>query len=220
MKPSRSADDTRARILRAAHELFRHYGHAKTTVADVAGASGMSTANVYRFFASKTAINEAVCDLVVSELEDDLRRIATADLPAAQRLARLIDRIALFNARIHADERPIHEMLSAAVTEDWGSIRRHVAVAKALFAAVVDRGVEAGEFDAPDRAHMVRCLCFSLIGFWHPVAAIQCRALSDVPEAAELTDFLLWALRADRSVDAHPGTFEPPLAPPAGAVPS
>lgn len=38
-----------ARILEAAERLFRHYGYAKTNVADIARELDMSPANIYRF---------------------------------------------------------------------------------------------------------------------------------------------------------------------------
>src|SRR5271166_5758621 len=89
MTPSPTADETRARILSEAERLFRHYGHAKTTVADIAEACAMSSANVYRFFPSKSAINESICGVIISELEGRLRKIAVADAPASQRLTQL-----------------------------------------------------------------------------------------------------------------------------------
>ena len=54
------ADATRAAIVEAAERLFRTLGYQKTTVADIARALRMSPANVYRFFPSKAAINEAI----------------------------------------------------------------------------------------------------------------------------------------------------------------
>ncbi len=54
-------DDTRARIIETAETLFRRLGYAKTAVADIAAELKMSPANVYRFFSSKNAIIEAIC---------------------------------------------------------------------------------------------------------------------------------------------------------------
>jgi AcrR family transcriptional regulator len=51
-----SAEDMRERILVVAEEHFRRVGYGKTAVADIAGALGMSPANIYRFFSSKSAI--------------------------------------------------------------------------------------------------------------------------------------------------------------------
>ena len=53
--------ETVTRILDSAEKLFRHYGYAKTNVADVAKDLGMSPANIYRFFASKVEIHQAIC---------------------------------------------------------------------------------------------------------------------------------------------------------------
>ena len=53
--------DTRRLIIEAAERLFRQIGFQKTTVADIARELHMSPANVYRFFAAKSEINEAVC---------------------------------------------------------------------------------------------------------------------------------------------------------------
>ena len=53
---------TRARIEDTAERLFRTMGYQKTAVADIARELGMSPANVYRFFPSKSAINEAIAE--------------------------------------------------------------------------------------------------------------------------------------------------------------
>ncbi len=63
-------DDTRARIMETADALFRRMGFAKTAVADIAAELGMSPANVYRFFPSKNAIVEAICQRCLAELEE------------------------------------------------------------------------------------------------------------------------------------------------------
>ena len=54
------------RILEAAERVFRQYGYAKTTVADIAKELGMSTANIYRFFGSKVEIHQALCSRMLN----------------------------------------------------------------------------------------------------------------------------------------------------------
>ena len=44
--------ETRRKIVDTAERLFREIGYQKTTVADIAKALRMSSANVYRFFDS------------------------------------------------------------------------------------------------------------------------------------------------------------------------
>ena len=64
-------DDTRVRIMDAAEALFRRLGFGKTAVADIAADLRMSPANVYRFFPSKNAIVEAICQRCLRELEEN-----------------------------------------------------------------------------------------------------------------------------------------------------
>src|SRR5580700_9336286 len=75
-------DDTRARIMATAEALFRRLGYAKTAVADIASELGMSPANVYRFFASKNAIVEAICQRCLAEVEAKAWAVGRAKGPA------------------------------------------------------------------------------------------------------------------------------------------
>ena len=59
-RPVASAEATREQILDVAEELFHRIGYAKTTIADIAQEMGMSSANVYRFFPSKSADRKSV----------------------------------------------------------------------------------------------------------------------------------------------------------------
>ena len=83
-------DDTRARIMDTAEALFRRLGYAKTAVADIAAELKMSPANVYRFFSSKNAIVEAICQRCLSELEDRAWTIARSRGSVAERIERLV----------------------------------------------------------------------------------------------------------------------------------
>src|SRR5262245_46884981 len=69
-------DDTRERILDTAETLFRRLGYGKTAVADIAAELDMSPANIYRFFPSKTAIVQAMCQRCLNELEGKIWSIA------------------------------------------------------------------------------------------------------------------------------------------------
>src|SRR5262249_57135784 len=84
------SDDTRTRIVETADALFRRLGFAKTAVADIAAELKMSPANVYRFFPSKSAIVEAICQRCLGELEDRAWAVARSPGSAAERIERLV----------------------------------------------------------------------------------------------------------------------------------
>jgi AcrR family transcriptional regulator len=66
VRTGKDSDEARGRILEAAEEQFRRVGYHRTSVADIAAQLGMSPANIYRFFPSRDAINEAICGRVVN----------------------------------------------------------------------------------------------------------------------------------------------------------
>jgi AcrR family transcriptional regulator len=196
MTPAPTADETRARIVTEAERLFRHYGYSKTTVADIADACAMSSANVYRFFASKSAINEAICGAIISNFEVRLRKAASADAPASKRLTELIELLARNTADMLSHEKKVHEMVVVAMEENWGAIERHLDFIETLIASIVASGIESGEFRRQDPKQAARCVHFALVGLKHPVVAAQCGADPDTPTPSEMAAFILSALKA------------------------
>ena len=64
----RPADsDRRAQIVAAAERAFLRYGFHATTMQQVAEEAGMSAGNIYRYFPSKEAIVEGLCELDQSQ---------------------------------------------------------------------------------------------------------------------------------------------------------
>ncbi|MEJ1158044.1 TetR/AcrR family transcriptional regulator [Prosthecomicrobium sp. N25] len=188
--------DTRTRILDEAERLFRHYGYAKTTVADIARELGMSPANVYRFFPSKAAINEAIAERMLAERVTESRRIARGPGTPTERMRELL----LANHRMTLDafiaEKKVHEMVSVAIHEQWEVVQRFIHATTEIFAEVIRQGMEAGEFAEGDAHRIARCAHQCYVTYIHPELVVQC--LTD-PERAQpevLADFILRALRA------------------------
>lgn len=190
-----SAPSTRCRILATAERSFREIGYLKTTVADIAKALKMSPANVYRFFESKKAINEAVVERLIGEIEALISGIANAPgLSAADRLSEVI-------AALHRDTTErcqafprMHEMVEAAMTESWDVCRHHIDRIGAVFERIVIDGVRRGEFEASDAAVTARCLHTAIIRYCHPILVSQ-YPQAPVPDVAVMTAFLLRSLR-------------------------
>ena len=78
--------DTRKQILEAARERFLHYGYAKTTMSEIARDCEMSAGNIYRFFASKLDIAEAMAIEFNNETFEHFRRISQKASAAPDRL--------------------------------------------------------------------------------------------------------------------------------------
>jgi AcrR family transcriptional regulator len=166
-------DDTRARIMDTAEVLFRRLGYAKTAVADIAAELKMSPANVYRFFPSKNAIIEAICQRCLGELEDRAWAVARSRGSAAERLERLVLEILAYHKENNLTDQRVNDIVLAAIELSWGAIRAHKEHMRMVFEAVLREGIERGEFERVDPRETSRLMLISLVNFCHPVLVAQ-----------------------------------------------
>jgi AcrR family transcriptional regulator len=167
-------DDTRARIMEAAEALFRRLGYSKTAVADIAAELGMSPANVYRFFPSKNAIVEAICQRCLSEVEEKAWAVARAKGPAGPRIERLILEILAYHKDNLLTEKGVSEMVLAAIEMSWDAIRAHKQVMHTVLEVILRDGIESGEFEPVEPRQTAELIFLSLVAFTHPMVIGQC----------------------------------------------
>jgi AcrR family transcriptional regulator len=167
-------DDTRARIMETAEALFRRLGFAKTTVADIAAELGMSPANIYRFFASKNAIVEAICKRCLSEVEEKAWVVARSKAPAAQRMERLVLEILAYHKENLVTEQRVNELVVAAIEDSWDTIRAHKDVMRNVTEVILRDGIEGGEFEPVDPHDTAELIMRSVVVFTHPLLVGQC----------------------------------------------
>ena len=168
-----SGGETHAQIVRTAERLFQLIGFQKTTVADIARELHMSPANVYRFFATKSQINEGVCKDLLGKIEAEAERIAASSGTAAERLRRLFEYISKTHLRQHRLDRKLHELIEAAFTENWAIMRQHTERMTAILEAIIASGMEQGEFAFSDSmlaASLINTIC---IRFCHPRLIVE-----------------------------------------------
>lgn len=137
VRTEKVSDEARARILEAAEEQFRRVGHHRTSVADIAAGLGMSPANIYRFFPSRDAINEAICGRVVNEVADIAYAIVRTNAPAKAKLDQVLTAVHHRAKMMLVEARPMHELIVAATQQNWPIIKAHsermVTILEAIF---------------------------------------------------------------------------------------
>jgi AcrR family transcriptional regulator len=185
--------DTRTRIVETAERFFRQIGYQKTTVADIAKALKMSPANVYRFFESKRAINEAVAERLMREVEAGISAIATHDAPAAERLRDMVRAMHGMNAALYTQELRMHEMVEAALSESWHVVHGHIERKSAIFERVIADGIASGEFVIENARLGSRCAQIALLRFFHPRMLVECAGEPE-PSLDQQVDFVLRGL--------------------------
>jgi AcrR family transcriptional regulator len=168
------SDDTRARIMDTAEALFRRLGYAKTAVADIAAELGMSPANVYRFFPSKNAIVEAICQRFLAEVEGKAWAVARAKGPAGGRIERLILEILRYHKENVLTEQRVNDMVLAAIELSWDAIRAHKDVMRTVVEVILRDGIEAGEFESVEPRETAELILRCMLPFTHPMVVGQC----------------------------------------------
>ena len=196
------AETMRARIAEAAERLFRSMGYQKTAVADIARELGMSPANVYRFFPSKSAINEAIAARLLGALEAEMWAIARRRGPAPERLRDLLRHLHHQHKVLFLHEKRLHDMVSAAMAEHWGVIEGFMRAVLETLRHVVMDGMSAGVFARADPGLAAEQVKRATLAWTHPLLIAEClgKMMTEAELEASLEqmlDFVLRALRHD-----------------------
>jgi AcrR family transcriptional regulator len=190
------SDDTRARIMDTADALFRQLGYAKTTVADIAADLKMSPANVYRFFSSKNAIVEAICQRCLRELDEKAWEVARSPGSAPERIERLFREVLDYHKENLLTDQKVNDLVLVAIEQNWDAIRAHKEAIRMVIEKILREGIEAGELEAVDASQTAKLLMLSMANFCHPVLLSQAMQDGEDVEAGVVASirFLLRAI--------------------------
>ncbi len=166
----KSPESTLQRILNAAIAEISAHSSERTTVVSIAQSAGMTHANVYRHFASKTALFDAISQGWLKPLEAQLGEIADSPDPARDKLERLIT--ALFRAyrdRLDADPR-LFDLFVDAFKENRAPARQHRARIRILLDRIFDEGLSTGSLAIKSREKAMILVFDTLYRFLQPEA--------------------------------------------------
>ena len=198
--------DTGRRILATALRLYRRHGHKKTTVADIARELSMSPANIYRFFRSKKAIEEAVVKNLFNEILAAIIKAARSQGSATQRLRAALLTIGSGHAFQSKNERHLRDLIADAVRMNWSAANsyfdRRLKIVRFLLAA----GQACGELPDGDPIILGRCILTAMDG--HLDLALTSRCTGPLSIDA-MSDFCVRAVRGALRVDAPHATSSP-----------
>lgn len=195
-RPTDATEAQRQRILDAAEVVLRRHGSGKTNVVDVARELGQTHASVYRYFASKAELIEAIVQRWLRQVMDPLTRIAHGSEPAPQRLrAWLITLHETKVRKVTAD--PEHFAIYHALAQELDeAVARHVAMLADQVGAIIAAGVAAGDFRVANSTQTALAIIGATARFHHPAMLMVSRPLPTVAELDVLIDLLMAGLQA------------------------
>jgi AcrR family transcriptional regulator len=193
------AENTGTRLVEIARAHVRKFGHARTTVVGVAAEAGMTHANVYRYFPSKTALLDEVVAMSLRPLEAQLREAAEGADPAYDKLERMLAAIHRDYRRKLDDDPELFDLVIDALVRNRPSARKHRSRVQSEIQRVYEEGVASGAFAMTDRRRAMSLIFDAAHRFIHPVALRLDRDAAAGAVASRFEAVLAMTLRALRT---------------------
>jgi AcrR family transcriptional regulator len=161
------------RILDATEEVLRRFGPVKATVVDVARALGVSHGSVYRHFASKAELRDAVIERWLARVSAPLDAIVSETGPAPQRLRRWLGALIDAKRRKVGDDPEMFATYYTLARESRTMVMGHLTMLIAQAAAIIADGMKRGEFQAADPVATARAVLDATGRFHNPAHAAE-----------------------------------------------
>lgn len=169
-RPATISADVQEQILDAALARFRTYGYGKTTMAEIAEDTGMSAANLYRYFQSKQDIAAACASRCTDERLGVLRKaVADADVGVAERLERFVQAMLRYTYEQTQNNNNVNELVEVVAQTHSELIHAKVKAEQAIIAQILAEGHASGEFDVPDVITTAGTVHNALVIFGMPI---------------------------------------------------
>lgn len=196
-KAGRPSVDRRDEILDAAERLYDALGFEKVTVTDVARALGMSPANLYRSFANRQAIDEAVTSRALTSVEDAAWQVARgASVDPIGTFERLCMDISLKMRDLLFQRGHSSDICLAATRGNWPPVQRFMDTLRGLIRHVIAEGQRQGVMRADLPLEETTAATFTAMAkVWHPVMLDTFGVADLESETAGITRLLLEALK-------------------------
>ena len=158
-------EQTRQRILAKAGELFRHFGFAKTTVADIAAGLAMSPANIYKFFPSKDAIIQASLEQKLAEVKKSIEAVISSSSGALARIEGLALAVFHWHSEYLRHEPQLFQLVQLANAHSWDGVRDFKNYLQQTITEIIEAGTQTGEFYVSDSGAAARALidCLAIV---------------------------------------------------------
>lgn len=188
---------TPERILAAAEEVLRRYGPGKTTVVDVAQALGVSHGSVYRHFASKAALRDAVLRVWLERAMAPLLTIANGKAAPPVRLRQWLNTLREAKREKALGDPELFATYGALAADARDVINEHVEHMLEQIASIITAGMASGDFRKVD-AHATALAIFDATSRFHYPGMSHLWA-GEGEDAAfkQLLDLLIRGLAAD-----------------------
>jgi TetR/AcrR family transcriptional repressor of the ameABC operon len=174
--------------------LFRQRGFVAVSIADIATSLGMSPANVFKHFRSKTALVDAIAERHLSDVAD---RFAAFDeeLPPKEQLLRFVLRLLDSHLQDIQQNPYIFEMVLMTVQAKLDAGHRYRERIVHKLRDIIREGTVEGRYHCSDEQHAANTVADLLASVLHPVLIASDDKDTLVRRATEIVNFADAALQ-------------------------
>jgi AcrR family transcriptional regulator len=162
---------TAAAILDTAEDVLRRFGPAKASVVDVARALDVSHGTVYRHFASKAALRDAVTQRWLARVSEPLEAIVVRRGRASRKLHDWLVLLATTKQGMATGDPELFETFHELTLQSREVVAAHVDHLSGQLGRIVAQGMEDGEFAPGDPSAVGRAVLHATAKFHHPAHA-------------------------------------------------
>ena len=198
---------TAATILDTAEDVLRRFGPAKASVVDVARALDVSHGSVYRHFASKAALRDAVTQRWLARVSEPLEAIVARRGRASRKLHDWLVLLATTKQGMATGDPELFETFHELTLQSREVVAAHVDHLSNQLGRIVAQGMEDGEFAPGDPSAVGRAVLHATAKFHHPAHAGEWGDPGLAEQLQAVYRLILNGLAARRST---PGPARPP----------
>ena len=105
----------------------------------------------------------------------------------------LLETVHRMNSDRYAGDSKMHEMVAAAMEENWDVCKAHMQGITGEIANVIASGVTSGEFHVSEVGTAAMCTCAAMVRFFHPQLIAE-SADKPGPTVDQMIDFVISGL--------------------------
>ncbi|MEZ9597719.1 TetR family transcriptional regulator [Vibrio sp. 10N.286.46.A8] len=182
---------TKEKILDASEIVLRKFGPRKTTVVDVARALDVSHGTVYRHFATKAELHEAITLRWLDRVTAPLTEITNRPESASLRLREWFEALTAIKRRIFIGEPELFESYSSLTQQTPEHVKsKHINHLLQQVESILNDGVREGVFEIEDCTITARCFFFGTVRYHHPLHSPEWKSDTIEQEFTQLFSLL------------------------------
>jgi TetR/AcrR family transcriptional regulator len=171
---------TARRIVATAEQIFSEKGLSGARMDAIARAAKVNKALLYYYFRSKEELHRFVLETMLSQMRDTVWEQRDAPIPAARRLAGVIDRFFDFVQRHPNYPRLVQrEMMSNGPNVGW-IVAEYYRPLHGRLVELIEQGVSSGEFRRVDTRNAALTIISTMV-FYFSAAPVLSRILGHDP---------------------------------------